>query len=218
MEPQSPVQNVTPAPTTHEAPKDNHGITIAAMAIFVLLSLAAVAFLYYQNQQLKNMLATYQTTPIPTPTATADATANWKTYTNAKMKFTIGFPQEFIAEEITDIGPNDQRVVFKGGSNTISSFSVSTSPSDLPQYPYDQKPTGSYSLDGNKGIYLQLPQGYADGLNSNPPPLLALYFKQASMLYQINFYGTSTLSDILVQDILSTFKFTEATPSATPSL
>lgn len=52
-------------------PKDNHWITIASMAIFVLLSLAVVAFLYYQNQQLKSILKTYQT---PLPSATPEAT------------------------------------------------------------------------------------------------------------------------------------------------
>ncbi len=44
-----------------------NNITIFSMAIFVLLSLGAVAFLYYQNQQLKQMLANYQN-PVPTPT------------------------------------------------------------------------------------------------------------------------------------------------------
>jgi hypothetical protein len=53
---------------------DNHWVSILAIAIFVLLALGVVAFLYYQNQQLKSMLASYQTqaipaavTPSPTP-------------------------------------------------------------------------------------------------------------------------------------------------------
>lgn len=55
--------------------RDNHWISILAMAIFVLFSLGVVAFLYYQNQQLKNMLASYQATPIPlvSPTPIAEA-------------------------------------------------------------------------------------------------------------------------------------------------
>ena len=55
--------------------QDNHWISILAMAIFVLFSLGVVAFLYYQNQQLKNMLASYQATPIPlvSPTPIAEA-------------------------------------------------------------------------------------------------------------------------------------------------
>lgn len=50
-----------------ETKKDSHGVTIAAMAAFVLLTLATVAFLYYQNQELKKLVASLQT---PAPTAT----------------------------------------------------------------------------------------------------------------------------------------------------
>ena len=76
MDPQAPSTLATPP----VAPKDSHGITIAAMAVFVLLALAAVVFLYYQNQQLKNMLASYQTpapstSPIYSPIASASPSA-----------------------------------------------------------------------------------------------------------------------------------------------
>ena len=48
----------------------SHGMTILAMALFVLSSLAMIAFLYYQNQTLKKMLAAYQSQPSPTPVLT----------------------------------------------------------------------------------------------------------------------------------------------------
>jgi len=50
--------------------RDNHWISILAMAIFVIFSLGVVAFLYYQNQQLKNILVSYQPTPSSSPNAT----------------------------------------------------------------------------------------------------------------------------------------------------
>ena len=50
-------------------PNDNHWVSILAMAIFVLLTLGVVVFLYYQNQQLKSMLAAYQTQTIPSSVA-----------------------------------------------------------------------------------------------------------------------------------------------------
>jgi len=65
--PQTPGSKLDP-------PKDNHWITILAMAIFVLFSLGVVVFLYYQNQQLKQMLASFQPQETPTPVATASAT------------------------------------------------------------------------------------------------------------------------------------------------
>lgn len=79
----SPVQTVpnveTQIPETPQNPqinKDNHWISILAMAIFVLFSLGVVAFLYYQNQQLKSMLASFQPQTTPTPTASTSPTPN----------------------------------------------------------------------------------------------------------------------------------------------
>jgi len=83
MDPQAPI---TPIAASEESrapqiqdpkfqpPKDNHWITILAMAIFVLFSLGVVVFLYYQNQQLKQMLASFQPQETPTPVASASAT------------------------------------------------------------------------------------------------------------------------------------------------
>ena len=48
--------------------------------------------------------------PVASPSATPDETANWKTYTNTKIKFSIRYPSEldFAVFEVTDgtlIGP-----------------------------------------------------------------------------------------------------------------
>jgi len=76
-----------------------NNITIFSMAAFVLLSLGVVAFLYYQNQQLKGMLAKYQT-PIGSPepsaqAATPDPTTNWKTYTDPKGVYSFKYPDDW---------------------------------------------------------------------------------------------------------------------------
>lgn len=65
------------------------------LAILVIL-LGLSGYLYYQNIQLKSMLASYQAPVVsPTPSATADPTANWKTYTNNLYTFQIKYPQKF---------------------------------------------------------------------------------------------------------------------------
>lgn len=88
MDPQVPdaerVVSVEPNQATEsrverQQPKDNHWITILAMATFVLFSLGVVVFLYYQNQQLKNMLASFQPQTIPTPTVLASPSPNVET-------------------------------------------------------------------------------------------------------------------------------------------
>ena len=98
-----------PTLPNHEAvlppPQKNNGIVIASMGLFVLISFFALAFLYYQNQQLKTMLASYQT-PIasPAPTATADPTTNWKTYSSKTLPLTFKYPSNMKAAETYDLG------------------------------------------------------------------------------------------------------------------
>ncbi len=120
MDPQAPnteVPEVAMPETPHSTNEsinnssgDSHGITIAAMALFILMSLGVIIFLYYQNQQLKSMLASYQTPVVsPTPVATTDPTANWKTYADPKYNFSIKYPQNYkayaVLENISVAGP-----------------------------------------------------------------------------------------------------------------
>ncbi len=89
MDPDTSVSSQIPD-SSHQIPQDRHGVTIAAMAIFVLLALSAVAFLYYQNQQLKSMLAAYQT---PAPTASPEPSASQvPTGTSASPSATLSKP------------------------------------------------------------------------------------------------------------------------------
>lgn len=78
MDPQPPITPEVSVPSTipdssPQIPKDNHWVTIASMAVFVLLALGAVVFLYNQNQKLKVIVAGYQvqTTNTPYPTTTS---------------------------------------------------------------------------------------------------------------------------------------------------
>lgn len=63
----------------------SNSLTVISMAVFVLMSLAVVGFLYYQNQQLKEIIANYPTptasifpSNIPSPTTEATSSASPK--------------------------------------------------------------------------------------------------------------------------------------------
>ncbi|HJY98465.1 MAG TPA: PsbP-related protein [Patescibacteria group bacterium] len=115
MDPQTPNFNETvptpPSPAPESSKKDPHGITIAAMALFVLLSLGAVVFLYNQNQKLKNLVAGYQA-PSPTPAQTPDPTASWKTYTNKEENFSFKYPSEWAIDTKEEDGDERKENVF----------------------------------------------------------------------------------------------------------
>jgi hypothetical protein len=78
------------------SPRDKHWITIVTMAIFVLFSLGVVIFLYYQNQQLKNLLASYQPekTPLPEASATPAANLTLPTISSPSANMKIASPLE----------------------------------------------------------------------------------------------------------------------------
>lgn len=98
---QNPIQEpiITPVPVL--PPTKNNNFPVVVFAVLTLLLLVSTAFLYYQNQQLKNMVANYQTqtivSPTPTSSATAseaaDPTANWKTYVG--NDYTFKYPKNF---------------------------------------------------------------------------------------------------------------------------
>ncbi len=147
---------------------------------------------------------------VPTPAASVDSTADWKTYQNKEMGFSIKYPSYYIPREVTDLGPNDQRVIFlaESGDVGLSSFSVHVSKAELPEFPYDEKPTGEYTLDGTKGNYIELPKGYGDGPGFTQP-FIATYVAKLGRLHQIKFDGVSSINDKTVDQILSTFKFVD---------
>jgi hypothetical protein len=126
MDPINPTAGNPEALNQEPSPKattDNHWITIVSMAIFVLLSLAAVAFLYYQNQQLKSMLASYQTpTPAPLPSTTPDATANWKVYTN--KVFSVKLPEQFEFDTRFSTNPSNMHFTWSQPQNATPTESI----------------------------------------------------------------------------------------------
>jgi len=83
----SPIQSQIPPEPKKEESKSTHWITTLSVAVFILLALGVVIFLYNQNQQLKSMLANYQTQSSPAPSASPDVTANWKIYTDPGFSF-----------------------------------------------------------------------------------------------------------------------------------
>jgi hypothetical protein len=81
MEPVNPIaenseeQNNSSQPLnnqTNQPSNNSNGLTILSLAVFILLSLGVIIFLYYQNQQLKSIISNYQNVQLtPTPVATS---------------------------------------------------------------------------------------------------------------------------------------------------
>lgn len=97
MDPITP--NLQTPPITPPTPKPS--MLPLILSIFLIISLAGIGILVYQNKQLQKQISTLrpQPTPSPTPTPPADPAANWKTYSNEQFGFSIRYPSEWQVQE-----------------------------------------------------------------------------------------------------------------------
>jgi hypothetical protein len=257
MNPQVPIvplesSEVFPVPQTTQLPqspqpmpkpKDNHWISILAMAIFVVLSLGVVAFLYYQNQALKSMLASLQTpVPVasPTPTATADPTVGWKTYTNPKNTYTFEYPSGLSADtqaagtgfesiRYTFIGPTQaasgktQTELTDGYSFTVVNLGKASNASTAENIAQQQLASSKESCPAIATFGQVMPTkidnlpAYGYVVVDCITDLESYFVLFNNSTYEITqqHVGNAEYKNTLDQ-ILSTFKFIEATPSVSP--
>lgn len=215
-----------------QTPKDPHGITIAAMAIFILLSLAAVAFFYYQNQQLKSMLASYQQVQVsPTPSATTDPTASWKTYTNIVMGFSVKLPPSWFTHKETKTlygystnisypvdnsssqdfisGQQANVDIARSNNNGEDLEKIAQDKVSMPASPFSNTITNS-NVGSQNAIILTDTSGNGKSVLIN----FGKYNYDISIFNPDKFEGINTTFD----QVLSTFKFISPTssPSASP--
>jgi len=219
-------------PQIPQPSRDSHWITTASMALFVLMSLGVIVFLYYQNQQLKSMLASYQT-PVtsPTPTATADPTANWKTYTNTGQNFSYRCPTEWnLGKNLNYDGKvetSECSIIYSGKFSFDDGGTVTLgfvpNPIAKTQSSYANTEVNSVKTQSNVQTYSN--NGFEGWISmKNEAHTLQMIARKnvAGGYYEVTALAvgeTKTEQEYktFFDQILSTFKFVEATPSATPS-
>ena len=169
----------------------------------------------YQNANLREQISSQSKDASMVANKFDDSTINdipenWQTYNSSSMGFSIKHPPSYVANEVTDIGPITKRIDLIDNGSQISMISILVSPGSLPEFPWDQKPTGEFTLDGYGGNYVELPIGYPDGLFSGEPdPFVSIHIQKGTDVYEINFTGIARVDDIFLNQILSTFEFTD---------
>ena len=94
-------------------PSNHSGnIAIISFALFILIAVGTVAFFYYQNQQLKQMLANINS-PSPIPADLSDPLASWAEYKNDTNGYQFKVPKEWNQLESDTTTPN--KVVYQSG-------------------------------------------------------------------------------------------------------
>lgn len=195
-------------------PKTKFSVMYLVLSLIILALLASTIFLYYQNMQLKNMLAGYQAQPTVSPTPTIhqspvpsnDPIANWKTYTNTKLGFEIKYPPSVqVNKEFND--QYNRATEFTGKDINFTVMLRSGYGIDVKNYFFMDAPISSTtSLAGVSANVYKMPNGYCDGPSCSAP-YIAIVTVNGPDLYHLSFFGDTELSDTENQ-ILSTFKFT----------
>lgn len=212
---QNPASEPTLTPVQVSEPKTKFPVMYLVLSLFILALLASTVFLYYQNTQLKNILASYQTQPTvsPTPTTT-DSTANWKTYTEILEKVSFKYPESWKLLE----GEGGEYIVSSDNKTTLMTtggLRLSTSDKDLHNYLEKQTSYGNQNLkylfekpievDGAKGWYAHIKIA---SLNQEDI-IFFLEDKNFTDRYTgLWLADTSDQYQDIFDQILSTFKFT----------
>ena len=182
---------------------------ITLLSVLLLLSCIIAGFFAFQTQKLVAEVTGYREqlkqTPVPTPTP--DPTADWKTYTNTKYAFSIQYPNNWIVSEnpINDpkAAKNSIRLADSIGSVYISIFE---------EY-------GGACPSGYKKIMINS-QPYDVCIaetTSNEKAWEQITFQQLKNTIELRGYAQkTTLGELLVPQILSTFKFTGSEPVESP--
>jgi len=92
---QKPIQMPTEIQTKQEKAKNNISLILILSFTTIIATLIA-GFFYFQNMQLRVELSKkIEVALTPTPTKSPDKTADWKTYTDTKDKFSFKYPSDW---------------------------------------------------------------------------------------------------------------------------
>lgn len=228
--PQQPTEPVNPAPVVDQPPtapippvntpppevptQKSSPIFAIALTVLLIAILGIAGYFLYTKYLVgtgSNEAANTAVTPMPVAvTPTPDPTANWKTYTNPQYGFSFKYPlgaklgnakfanSEFsiVLSGMTDLQYEDLTVyVGKAWAFTNASASSNT----------------NFKIGGVNAYREDLPLG------QNPPQSL-VYVKNGNYYYTIQQVKNEDDAKIggIFDQLLSTFKFIEASPSSSP--
>lgn len=225
----SDISSVTPSPI-NQPPIPPQTKTNLMMPVVITLLISAVIFgfggYYFGKQSLttQKVAENIQTSPTPTsspvlsPTVAptgSDSITSFKTYKGTIYPYQVTYPVEFIYEN-KDVTSEIERAVFNNSKSdqTLTSFMIYVLKGKLPDPSKiyidktgDQKLTGKYILAGTEGIYIELPNGQGGGEEAQIPRT-EVYIERNGILYSFDFFGVSSSKNETINQVLSSFKFT----------
>lgn len=218
--PSTPVAPQTPTmPNSPEPAKKNSPILIVAIILMLIAVLAAGGYLLW----LKYFSGS-GTTPTPTPIAivtaspTPDPTANWKTYGDQQSKFTFKYPTDWTRSEnsvVSNITPTLPTYRDSGSDYYVISTTFIDQNFSSWRDPRNQGQSSNYTSGVLNGY--QTHSAY-DTPGQTPGYEILIEYGNKMVEFDLFPYDRSYPDPKIIEifdQILSTFKFIETTPTAT---
>lgn len=237
MEPQAIPQPPTPPISPNPPAPQIKNSLVLILSVLLIITVGIAGLFYFQIQKLSKELSKYQIQPSPSPATTTDPTANWKIYNDEKNGIEFKYPNTwfampyanstfsvFLENHPFEIPLNSEffttiQLGFNEATNTQTNkrFFFETTLADGVERiksGYDKgslKVVDNLLIGGRKASQLS-------GILA-PGPLGEVYSKTTLIqldgkLLFIGLWGKEFES--IYDQILSTFIFIEATPSASP--
>ena len=225
--PTSPVfqDTQTPSPTppassaVAETTKSKFPILIIGIILFLLIAGSAAGFYVLKQQNSKTAVKPTPTPIVQTPTPTPDPTTNWKTYVDTD--YSVRYPSNLMVEKSTNPKPYDDLVTFRYpypsyGHEFLDGIQIITKPNPgnltlkvwLSQQAHDNSKDKEFSIGNVIGINTSFPSA---GQGSND-----YLFEHNGKIYDVDLLGDFMNNDTLLEQFLSTFKFTNSNITPTP--
>ena len=233
MEPQvAPQPQAPPVPPAPPTPQIKSSLLVI-MSVLLIIAVAIAGLFYFQIQKLSKELSKYQTQPSPTPTTTSDPTANWKTYTDKEFEYSLKYPTgpEYVQEtcgpdfmnifmleniEGKDSSTHSTKLCVPRGSYASFElqpakgvFAKNEYPTTIPGREVTSEPIIIDGVEGRKYTIIRTKDAPI------PEKTYEVYVEHNG--YRYHFVFIDFKHEYLFTQILSTFKFLETSPSASPT-
>ena len=236
MMPEAPTLTATPVETSIpvvEKPKKSSPILIIAIILALVAVLAVVAYVFGAKlliQSPKQIACTLEAKICPDgssvgrtgpncefaacPTPTPDLTANWKIFIHPIYKYQFKYPSQWSAMISQNAKANTifgLNATSQSGVGGVEVREISTDPQDFHTLTQSKvSESVPVTINGISGYKMK----YSNVLNGTD----FVFRNSDGLIYNIYINSENPEDLIIFDQILSTFKFIEATPAATPTL
>ena len=201
-----------------DPPKKRNWVNIVLFALIPII-LVILGILGYQNYQLRQQLKAPVSTPPPstpalTPTPTTDPTAEWTMYENSIWGFSVKYPPESLVacDNISkEQGLRLWPVPFNCPIGHDQIYEIGILGYKPGEYKHYKTPSSTIAVDvnGTNATQYTYVYGDEDGPLQTMKQSIVIVIEKEDMTIAIQFVGTDPSKQIIFDQILSTFEFTE---------